>query len=82
MAISLLIILTLAGMLGFYSAGEYDARHGEKHHGMLWAGLSVLVSGLVFGAFGGGWVSWLVAQACLFVGIGVARVWLEDLSNK
>lgn len=82
MAIGLLIILTFAGMLGFYSAGEFEARHGEKHHGVLWAGLSVLVSGLVFGMFGGGWVAWLVAQACLFVGIGVARVWLEDLSRK
>lgn len=82
MNISLEIILIVAGMVGFYSAGDFDARHGETHHGILWAGLSALASGTVFAVFGGGWISWLVAQLCLFVGIGAVRTWLEDWSNK
>lgn len=80
--ISLALVLTFAGVIGFYSAGEYEARQGDRHHGILWAALSALVSGVVFFVFGGGWLLWLVAQGCLFVGIGVVRMWLEDRSKK
>ena len=80
--ISLAVILTFAGMVGFYSAGEVEARQGDRHHGILWAALSALVSGVVFFVFGFGWLAWFVAQGCLFVGIGIARVWLEDWSKK
>ena len=82
MTIEFEILLTLAGMIGFYNAGEIEARDGGKHHGMLWAGLSVLISGVVFVGLGGDWLSWLGAQAGLFVGIGAVRVWLEDRAKK
>ncbi|TAN03917.1 MAG: hypothetical protein EPN36_10940 [Rhodanobacteraceae bacterium] len=82
MTTELAIALTLVGLVGFYKAGDYEARDGGKSHAILWAGLSTLVSGIVFAVLEGGWLSWLFGQAMLFVGIGAVRVWLEDRANK
>ncbi|HJR14671.1 MAG TPA: hypothetical protein VJ833_12320 [Rhodanobacteraceae bacterium] len=81
MTIELEIVLAFVGMVGFYGAGDYEARHGELHHGVLWAGLSVLVSGIVFALFHGGLVLWLSTQVGLLVGIGAFRAWLESRLN-
>lgn len=69
-------------MVGFYKAGDYEARDGGKSHAVFWAGLSALVSGVVFAGLGGGWLSWIFGQAILFVGIGAVRAWLEYLASK
>lgn len=82
MTIEVAVALAFVGMVGFYRAGDYEAWQGERHNGLLWAALSALVSGIVFGVFGGGWWLWLGAQAGLLVGIAVVRVWWEDLSRK
>ncbi len=82
MTTELAIALTFVGMIGFYKAGEYEARDGGKSQAFLWAGLSTLASGVAFAAFNGGWLSWLFAQAGVFVGIGAVRAWLEYQSGK
>ena len=71
------IALTLAGMIAFYNAGEWEARDGSPDHGVLWAVLSLAVSMLVLFVAGAGWTLWLLAQAGLFVGIGLVRALLE-----
>jgi hypothetical protein len=76
------ILLFFLGMIGFYGAANREARDGGKHHGILWAGLSALVSGVKYAVIGLGWQSWLLAQAGLFVGIAAARVWLEDREKR
>ena len=82
MTIELAIALTFFGMIGFYKAGEYEARDGGKSRAFLWAGLSTLASGVVFAALSGGWLLWFFAQAGVFVGIGAVRAWLEYQSCK
>jgi hypothetical protein len=72
------LLLFFLGMIGFYSAAEFESRDGGTNHGVLWAGLSALVSAIKYLIIGVGWPSWLLAQAGLFVGIAAARVWLED----
>jgi hypothetical protein len=76
------LLLLFLGMIGFYRAAEFEARDGGTHHGVLWAGLSALVSGIKYAIVGLGWQSWLLMQAGLFVGIAVARVWLENRENN
>lgn len=56
----------------FYVAGEK-----ELGSGVPWAGLSVLVSGVILLAAGGGVVAVLVGQAALLIGITLFRVWRD-----
>jgi len=72
------IALTIAGMVLFFNAAEWDAREGAPNHRVLWGTVSLLVSVLVLFVAGLGWLSWLIAQALLFVGIAAVRVWLEE----
>lgn len=74
--------MTLAGMIVFFNAGEWEARDGSPNHRVLWGSLSLLVSLLVLGVGGFGWLIWLFAQAGLFLGIAAVRVWLEDRQGK
>jgi len=58
----------------FYGAGKQNAGiAGGKNQSVLWAGLSIGVSALVIHLFGAGWILVLVAQAGLFVAIGIFR---------
>ena len=58
----------------FFGAGKQNAgMDGGKNLSFLWAGLSIAVSALVIRFFSAGWFLVLVAQAVLFVGIGVFR---------
>lgn len=70
--------LSIAGMIVFWNAAEWEARDGSPHNGVLWAGVSLLVSLLILFVFGWDWLPWLLTQGGLFVGIAAARVWLED----
>jgi uncharacterized membrane protein HdeD (DUF308 family) len=72
------IALTIAGMIAFFNAGEWEARDGGSNHRVLWGTLSLLISVLVLFVAGWSWLPWLVAQIGLFVGIAVVRVWLEN----
>ena len=65
----------------FYGAGEVEARDGARNNRMVWAGLSIALSALVIQAFRGGWLLVLLAQAGLFVGIGVFRALRESKSS-
>ena len=58
----------------FFGAGKQNATVvGGKNFSFLWAGLSIAVSALVIRFLNAGWFIVLVAQAFLFVGIGVVR---------
>lgn len=76
------IALTVAGMILFWNAAEWEARDGSSNHGVLWALASLLLSVLVF--FVAGWSTgpWLGVQVGLFVGIAAVRVWLEDRERR
>ena len=76
------VAMTLAGMIVFFNAAEWEARDGSPNHRVLWGSLSLLVSVLVLFVAGLGWLPWLVAQLGLFVGIAAARVWLEDRERR
>jgi hypothetical protein len=65
----------------FYGAGQFEARAGARNNRMLWAGLSIALSSLIIQVFRGSWVSVLLAQAGLFVGIGIFRVLRESKSG-
>ena len=71
------IAMCVVGMSLYFNAGRLEARNGTADHSVLWAALSLLTSVVVFWA-GGGWVSWLVAQAALLLVIAMVRVALED----
>lgn len=81
MSIEIELLLTIAGMIIFFNAGEYEARDGSANHKMLWAFLSFLVSVLILST-DLGVIGWVLGQAVLFVGIGAVRAWLEDHANK
>jgi hypothetical protein len=66
-------IIAFVCTVTYYNAGKFEARSGARDHGVLWAGLSIAISALVIQIFGGSWLFVLVAQAGLFVGIGVFR---------
>jgi hypothetical protein len=66
-------VLALVSVLVFYGAGAHEGRFGGQHHGLLWAALSIAVSGLVMLLFRGTWAWMLAAQVLLFVGIGIVR---------
>ena len=70
-------VLALVCVITFYGAGAHEGRFGGNNHGMLWAVLSILLSALVVAIFNGTWTYLLIAQAGLFVGIGVFRAWRD-----
>jgi hypothetical protein len=82
MTAELAVTLACVGMIGFYKAGELEARDGGRSHAILWAGLSALASGIVFAVLKGGWILWLLAQAVVFIGIGAMRAWVEYRANR
>jgi hypothetical protein len=57
----------------YFGAGKAEARSGGRDNGLLWAGLSIVVSALLIRLFGAGWFLVLLGQAGLFVGIGIFR---------
>ncbi|MGA2175014.1 MAG: hypothetical protein ABSH38_08550 [Verrucomicrobiota bacterium] len=62
-------VLLVVFAVFFYRAGVL-----ENASGLLWAGLSVLVSLLVWQWLGWGLLAMILSQVGLFVGIGVVRV--------
>ena len=74
--------LTIAGVIAFFNAGEWEARDGSANHAVLWAMLSLLASVLVLFVAGLDWLPWLFAQVGLFVGIAAVRVLIEDHNRK
>lgn len=62
----------------FYGAGQFEARAGARNNRMVWAGLSIALSALVIQVFHGSWLLILLAQAGLFVGIGIFRALRES----
>jgi hypothetical protein len=62
----------------FISGGEMEARSGRANHGLLWAALSLAVSGFVVAVLGrcGAWL--IAAQVALFVAIGAVRAHLAE----
>jgi len=62
-------LATVLFAIFFYRAGEFDGGPG-----LLWAGLSVAISLLVWRWLGLGWLGIILGQVGLFVGIGVFRV--------
>jgi hypothetical protein len=63
------ILLIVVFAIFFYRAAEF-----ENESGLLWCGLSVLVSVVALFFFHWGWLGCLLGQAGLFVGIGIFRV--------
>ena len=56
----------------FFGAGKQNAGIlGGKNQSFLWAGLSIAISAFVIHFFSAGWPLVLLAQAGLFVAIGV-----------
>lgn len=76
------IALTIAGMIAFFNAGEYEARDGSANHAILWAVLSLLISVLVLFVGGWSWLPWLFAQIGLFIGIAAVRVLIENREKR
>jgi len=72
-------ILAFVCAFVLYGAGKRDPtiRDGANNS-ILWAGLSIAVSALVIHVIGGGWILVLLAQAALFVGIGVFRAYRDS----
>ena len=65
----LLIVVIVVCAVFYHRVAEL-----ENESGLLWSGLSVLVSALVLFLFHAGWFGVLLGQAGLFVGIGVFRM--------
>ncbi len=63
-----LIAVVVVCAVFFHRAAEF-----ENESGLLWSGLSALVSALVLFLFHAGWPGVLLGQAGLFIGIGVFR---------
>jgi hypothetical protein len=53
----------------FYRAAEF-----ENASGLLWSGLSVLISALALSLFHAGWLVILLGKAGLLIGIGIFRM--------
>jgi hypothetical protein len=65
-------ILAFVCAFVFFGAGKQNMGiPGGKNQSYLWAGLSIAVSALVIHFFSAGWILVLLAQAGLFVAIGV-----------
>ncbi|MCK7592401.1 hypothetical protein [Pseudomarimonas salicorniae] len=65
-------VFALACAAFFWHAGEK-----EMGSGVPWTGLSVLVSGVILMAGGGGVLAVLLGQAGLLVGITLFRLWRD-----
>jgi len=65
----LLIVVIVVCAVFFHRAAEI-----ENESGLLWSGLSVLISALVLFLFHAGWLGILLGQAGLLIGIGVFRM--------
>jgi hypothetical protein len=63
------ILLIVAFAIFFYRAAEF-----ENESGLLWSGLSILISVATLFFFSWGWLGTLLGQAGLFVGIGIFRM--------
>jgi hypothetical protein len=61
-------ILLVVFAIFFYRAGEF-----EGSSGMVWAGISVLISILIWRWLGWGLLGMILGQIGLFVGIGIVR---------
>ncbi len=70
------IAMCIIGMSLFFNAGKIEARGGAADHSVLWAALSLLTSILALWA-GAGWITWLISQFGLLIGIAAVRVLLE-----
>lgn len=66
-------MLVLVCICTYYAMGAYEARLQGDNHGVLWAGLSAVVSLLVLSVFKGGWWWLLFGQLGLYVGIALFR---------
>jgi hypothetical protein len=63
----------------FFGAGKQNAGvAGGKNHSFFWAGLSIAVSAVVISFLSAGWIGVLMAQACLFLAIGMLRSLPKD----
>jgi hypothetical protein len=71
MPYSLILVIVVCAVF-FHRAAEF-----EKESGLLWSGLSVLVSALVVFLFHAGWLGILPGQVGLFIGIGVFRMFRD-----
>ena len=65
----LLIVVIVVCAVFYHRVADF-----ENESGLLWSGLSVLVSALVLFLFHAGWLGVLLGQVGLFVGIGIFRV--------
>jgi len=63
------ILLAVVFAVFFHRAAEF-----EDESGLLWSGLSVLISVVALFFFGWGLLGCLLSQVGLFVGIGIFRV--------
>jgi hypothetical protein len=72
------ILLAFICAYTYYVLGAYEAQQGGKHHGILWAALSLLVSLVIVHLLKAGWGALLIAQAALFLGIAVFRAVRES----
>jgi len=63
------ILLIVAFAIFFYRAAEF-----ENESGLLWSGLSILISVATLFFLRWGWLGTLLGQAGLFVGIGIFRM--------
>lgn len=72
MPYSLALVLALACAAFYYRAGEQ-----ERGSGLVWGGLSLIVSAVVMLLLHGGVLAVFAAQSALLVGIALFRVWRE-----
>jgi hypothetical protein len=64
-------IIAMVCAITFFKAGRAEARDTARDNGLIWAGLSIAISALIIQILGDGWLSVLLAQLGLFVGVGV-----------
>lgn len=67
------IVVIIASAVFFYKAAEF-----ENTSTMVWTGLSVLISVLIWLVLGGGFVFLALGQVLLFVGITVYRMFRKE----
>jgi Flp pilus assembly protein protease CpaA len=65
----LLVLVIVVCAVFFHRAAEF-----ENASGLLWSGLSVLVSALTLFLFHAGWLGILLGQIGLLIGIGVFKM--------
>lgn len=69
---TLAFVAALASAAFFYAAGEQEARMG-----VLWSGVSIVLSALVILAFDGGTLAVFLVQLGYLVAITLFRVWRD-----